>query len=283
MLIPLHPLDPLNPTLPFFAYGIFKPNELAYWLLAPHVINSQECTINGSLFIYDGLPFLNSQRNLSTQVVGKLLYFSPSKKSDAYKQIREHGLQNHYQLKVIQVGTTTANCLVRNLPAGVGRPFMGSEWKGKKDPLFTTALEVVKDLVQTNRVFQNDLKPLFALEAAYLLLWSSIERYVSWRHYLGGIASSEKVLRLAGEQAFITALSKTVSETREIREAADPRKKLILDSHNPRQSLGYYYKIRSNLVHQGKSDEDDHERLLKSTGELLAIFREVLEASFTTT
>ena len=274
-------LIPANPALPFFTYGIFKPGELAHWLLAPHVSKSEPHSIAGELWIYDGLPFLDPQSNSSTSVAGQLLHFSPSTENTAYAQISAHGLQNHYKWSVIQVGTTQANCLVNKLPLGVGRPYMDSEWKGKNDPLFTAAIEVVGDLILKNQMFKKDLKPLFTLEAAYLLLWSSIERYASWRYYLGRKQASYKVRQLADEPVFKTALSNTVRGIRVVREAAEPRNKCTLSATDPNKSLKYYYQIRSNLVHQGKSDNDDHDRLLKSASELLSIFREVLKAAFT--
>ena len=64
-------------------------------------------------------------------------------------------------------------------------------WNGRDDPLFTVALDVVSETFNSNEVFDWDLKPLFRLEMAYLLLWTAIERYTSLRYHLGDRANQK--------------------------------------------------------------------------------------------
>ena len=151
------------------------------------------------------------------------------------------------------------------------------EWNGWKDPLFTVALDVVEETLTSN-AFQWDLKPLFRLQMAYLLLWSSIERYVSLRYHLGDKVM-EKVRQLACEPAFAEGLLQHVKERREVYRADRPGEREVLDPQSPAKALDYYYQVRSNMTHRGKGAVWDHERVMQSLTELLPIVREVLKAA----
>jgi hypothetical protein len=153
------------------------------------------------------------------------------------------------------------------------------EWDGRTDPLFTSALEVIEETLVSSSDFEWDLKPLFRLQMAYLLLWSSIERYVSLRYHLGDNVT-EKVNALADEVAFARALQDNVQTSRTVFRADRPGDKVVLDSSKPRKSLEYYYQIRSNITHRGKAVVRDHELIKDSLSELLRIFRSVLKEAF---
>ena len=53
-----------------------------------------------------------------------------------------------------------------------------------------------------------------------------------------------------------------------------------LDPSNPKESLKYYYQVRSNITHRGKAATRDFATLRDSLTELHAIFRCVLDAAF---
>ncbi len=114
---------------------------------------------------------------------------------------------------------------------------------------------------------------------AYLLLWSSIERYASLRYSLGGEPWS-KVKRIADEPSFAEELGKHVKGIRSVFRTDRPDRSYKLRADDPQKSLEYYYQVRSNLTHRGKAANQDHLRLLHSGNELLAIFRRVLNAAF---
>ena len=134
-------------------------------------------------------------------------------------------------------------------------------------------------LSNTVPITMDDLRPLFRLEAAYMLLWSSMERYASLRYHFRANAT-EKVERIALEPAFRDALHAYVKEGRSVYRADKPKERLDLDPNNPAGSLDYYYQIRHNLVHRGKGAFDDYDRLKVSLQELLAIYRTTLAAAF---
>ena len=101
----------------------------------------------------------------------------------------------HYRWHQAPVEGTPANVLVGRSPEKGSVPCEDGEWNGWDDPLFTAALNVVEETLRS-QTFDWNLKPLFRLQMAYLLLWSSIERYVSLRYHLGDRVT-EKVGQLA--------------------------------------------------------------------------------------
>jgi hypothetical protein len=268
---------PKNPNLPFFAYGVFKPNELAFLQIKDFVEQCSEVVIPGTLRIRDGLPIISLEESHG-QVQGSLIQFSAEAGQDAYRRIADLEPGNQYRWDTVAVGDCEANCLAGLSPLK-GSTWTTDEWSGRNDPLFNEALDVVAETLKNNSQFDYDLKPLFRLEMAYLLLWTCIERYASLRYHLGDKATN-KVNNLAEEPAFRAALLQHVSERRSVQRADKPTHKSVLDAKDPKKAIAYYYQLRSNLVHRGKGVSDDHERLEKSLRELLAIFKETLDAAF---
>ncbi len=268
---------PADIHLPFFAYGVFKPGELAFLRIKDLVHHCQNCAIAASLLIRDGLPIASA--NPSGELQGSLIHFRPGSEEEAYRRIAEiePGAQYRWEVTAIQIGR--ANYLAGRNP-GKGSIIPDKDvWNGREDPLFTVALEVINETFQQNQRFDWNLRPLFHLEMAYLLLWTAIERYASLRYHLGD-KTTKKVMKIANERAFMSALKDHVTEKREVCRADDPTEKIVLDSNSPERALAYYYQIRNNLVHRGKGVPLDHDRFAKSLCELLVIFRETLTAAF---
>lgn len=137
----------------------------------------------------DGLPVVDPTG--PGEVKGALLTFLPERVSDAYDRISAMEPDKHYRWDEAQAGGSAANMLVGRYPKKGSVPCEDADWNGWADPLFTAALEVVLETLMDSLDFNWDLKPLFKLQMAYLLLWSSIERYGSLRYHLG-----DKVLPL---------------------------------------------------------------------------------------
>jgi len=140
-------------------------------------------------------------------------------------------------------------------------------------------LEVVAETLEQNSEFDWDLKSLFQLQMAYLLLWSSIERYVSLRYHLGNNVTG-KIANLAEEDEFSQSLKDVVTESRYVFRADRPTEKETLDSSDPKKSLNYYYQVRSNLTHRGKSAHNDFKIIKSSLEELFKIFVRVKDKAF---
>lgn len=109
---------------------------------------------------------------------------------------------------------------------------------------------------------------------AYLLLWSSIERYCSFV-FGPSLDPGEKIKGLDSDQPFCDAL-KTVSREDKVYDTRDPKVLYKLNSENPSHSRKYYYQIRNNLSHRGKGAWKDGEKVRLSLIELYKVFLDVL-------
>lgn len=272
---------PKHIDLPFFSYGLFRPGQIGYRRLSSFVAeHDPEWCVKGSLLDRDGLPLLAKGHE---DVHGVLVRFRKGTEEEAYNVIASIEPDKLYRWDVADVHkadqTTKANLLFGLKPARGSHPLEDTEWDGRKEPLFTSALEVVEETLALNREFEWDLKPLFRLQMAYLLLWSSIERFASFKYHLGERAT-EKVDHLASEPAFISGLEELVTTPREVFRADDPKTKEVLDPTDAKKSLDYYYQVRSNLVHRGKAAVADHRILVQSLEELSELFRRVLNDEF---
>ena len=175
----------------------------------------------------------------------------------------------------------SANVLVGKKPRKGSVGFQGGEWDGRDDTLFREGLEVIEETLNKNREFYDDLKKLFRLQMAYLLLWSAIERYAALRYHLGrGVR--QKVLHIADESTFKKEVA-TLPDNGGLwvyNKANEPGKKAQFAPTDPKKSLDYYYQIRSNMTHRGKAEYSDFYRVHKALSELLPIFRKMLDDAF---
>jgi hypothetical protein len=268
---------PPNVNHPFFAYGIFKPGQLAFFQLKPFVDRMAVAKIRGSLLIRDGMPILETTSR--REVRGSLLWFADATAAgEAYDRVSKLEPGNHYRWDESKADGLTVNVLLGRTPKKGSEPLEQEEWNGWEDPLFTSALDVVQETLDAQKTPAPDAKPLFRLQMAYLLLWSSIERYVSLRYHLGNDVM-KKINHLADEPAFASGLMKYVTETRQLYRADQPDQRVVLKPECPEKSLLYYYQMRSNITHRGKGFVRDHDKVLNSGNELLTIFREVLRVA----
>lgn len=260
-------------NLPFFAYGIFRQGEIAYFQIIDFVKKAESNkSIKGKLMFRDGLYIID--KNGGVTVEGDLIWFKENKAQLAYDHINGLEPNKHYSWANINLNNQNVNVLYGKSP-GKGSSDC-DEVNSWRDPLFTDAIEVVIEMLNDNKKF-NNFKNLFKIQMAYLLLWSSIERYTSLRYHFGKNVTN-KVNNLATENAFVIALKKHVLERRTVFSTSNPADdKEILSSENPQKSLDYYYQIRSNITHRGKGVHKDFDMVYKSLDELLKIFTDVLE------
>jgi hypothetical protein len=270
------PWLPDDVTLPFFAYGLFKPGQLAYFQIRD-LATSKPATAPGQLRVRDGVPFL-APSVPGWQVQGALVSFAPAAAEEGYALIAAMEPKDLYSWGTITVDNgVSANVLLGRSPEQ-GHPLDWPDWDGWTDPLFKEALDLIERRAEAARK-QKGYEALFTRQMAYMLLWSAIERYLSLRYSLGEDVN-KKIGKLAEEPGFKDALVLHVSGSREVRRATDPREKEKLDPTDPEASVQYYYRVRSNVTHRGKTaPETDGEVLQNALDELLPIFRAVLAAA----
>ena len=106
----------------------------------------------------------------------------------------------------------------------------------------------------------------------YMLLWSIIERFciLSYGHFPIGL----NMFNFAKEESFNVKL-RTITR-KDIAYSSDTLEDKYLDSFSYGDSIAYYYTIRCNIVHKGKTVGDDEMNKLKySLEELYSLFMAV--------
>ena len=284
---------PTNISLPFLAYGIFKPGELSYCSIRDFVEKNEVTKIPGLLQERDGIPLLELHNEYAIE--GYLLHFVAGHQDDAYNAIMDVEPSQVYKWAVIEINKVNANVLVGKdsaLKKGAQHIEHATVWNGKDDPCFKYGLNEVRRVLNDARSGTSGpgnkerYVELFRLQMAYMLLWSIIERFITLKYYLRIAKNVEKVKRdkFAGDQAFQDALRKHVGTDRigsevfsskDVGESAER-----LDPDDPIGSYEYYRLLRNNIVHRGKAFDGDLRRITVSLDELLKIFGDVKDASF---
>jgi hypothetical protein len=91
-----------------------------------------------------------------------------------------------------------------------GNPIDWPNWDGWKDPLFKEALKVIKE-TQQQASEKHGYHQLFRLQMAYLLLWSAIERYLTFRYSAAG-SIEKRIEKLSTEEGFAELVEQYVAK-----------------------------------------------------------------------
>lgn len=274
-----------DPTLPFFAYGIFAPGQISFFQIKNSIRRIENASASGVLRIRDGVPVLDANQKDGV-VDGFRITFTDAAADVAYQAIQDMEPSNQYRW----VTEDETNILVGSRPQRGSSPMVFAaggnlDWSSWRDAAFNDALDVVDENLAMEFVW-DDLRPFYRLQGAHMVLWSSIERYVSLRYGLGrNERVLERIKRLAKEETFEISLRATERaalppKMRRLYRADDPRTVLTFDPNGPpERALEYLYQVRSNVAHRGKAQPLDWDLLHAATAETLRIFREVLQAA----
>ena len=148
---------------------------------------------------------------------------------------------------------------------------------GSNDPIFKEGIKLIKDNLKSEDFSMEE--GFFKLQMNYMLLWSAIDRYCKLKYNMG--SEHENRLELAKEANFIEALRK-IDETGKYRPifSTDDLMRRSFDVSNPKYCINYYYTLRCNIVHRGKTSIRDVHLLKKATDDLLEIFEYILDETF---
>lgn len=262
-LLPDPPIDG-----PLFVYDALKPDELAHPQIAEWVLDSQPAhAMDYALRSRDGFPLLVEA--MRAHVDGFLLYFSDARA--AYKEVGRFEPNAHYRWKPdglqVEAGTkiVVANALLaRNPNAGADLEHLFA-WSSSRDPVFTHGVPVAAAIATpwlVNRSFGIDLGPwqaLYQVQAAYLLIWSAVERFTALR-FGPAISPVKRLGCLAALPDWNVLLLKAKVPTgeRKVVDSRDPGDKIALKEDGS-NAWKYWYQVRSNLSHRGKGAHRDLE------------------------
>lgn len=248
---------------PLFAYGALKPGELAHAQVAEHVSTATVAVLTEhALRSRDGLPLL--VHSPGARVQGALLRFRDPEA--AYATVRQFEPRKHYRWApqgvtvVADDDEVQANTLLARKPqAGADLEHI-EEWSTAKDPVLTEGVPAAAEIAQPwvwRDEHDSPLQGLFHVQAAYLLLWSAVERIAALR-FGSALGPMERIKKLGELQSMPRWL--VAAQVRQSR-------RRVVDSRDPGESVNlrddgsnaweYWYQIRNNLSHRGKGSVRD--------------------------
>lgn len=277
---PKSPLNlPRNRNLPFCAYGIFKPGQLAYSKIKKYVEKSTYCKINYKLLLRDGVPLITpSERLENNQSKAYLIYFKEGCENKAYKIISNTTSNKLYSWKQIKVNDIKVNVLMgKNPEDGINRHSNIRDFDGREDPLFKDALELIENNLKKQNS-KGSIEDFFTLQMNYMLLWSVIERFSTLKYNCKGKGANNT--NFSKEPTFKEGLEKYVKNSGRKVYSSEDLTNHELDVNNPREAIRYYYTLRCNMVHKGKETHSDVYMIYESLVELLQIVKDILDDNF---
>ena len=288
---------PKDLDLPFFAYGFFKPHQIAHSEIEIYMnkIQTEEATVNGYIMHVNGMPVLKLNKRGRTNVLGNIIHFKRRYRKKAYETI---GYSKHiriYKWEEIEINGTKVNTLVSSTPKELGKfhkyernmEYVINEYveDGKSiqdydwrlDPLYDATISQIRFLMNNpNNDKKNEHSQLITTQMLYTSLWTSLDKFLTYKY---GETKRGNVEALSEEDYFVEiledVLSRKYNDTYVF--SAQDLYSYNLDISDPTESALYYYTLRNNVVHSGKMFASDNEMLSDALKELLEIFERILE------
>ena len=284
---------PKNLDLPFFAYGFFKPHQIAHSKIQRYCHKDiKEAYVKGHIKHVNGMPVLNLNRRTDFRVLGYILKFKNRDKERAYKAIGYSKHMNIYKWKVIRINGKPVNTLVSSTPKELNkfysvnqnmeyivdrldyeRKIYNYDWR--LDPLYYETLSYIYYLINDMSEY-DEYRKLIKTQMLYTSLWTVLDRFLTFKY---GNTKRGNVIALSREKYFKgileVVIGKKFNDTRVF--SAEDLDSHKLDINDPEEAALYYYTLRNNVVHSGKMFSSENAMLFQALKELLEIFGRVLE------
>ena len=297
---------------PFFAYGIFKPGQIAFSRIKDYVWKEEPCDVSREMKMRDGVPLIENEE--SQRITrGYVIYFNKEDREDAYKIISETHPFQLYEWDTISVDGIICNVLIgKDMEKGC-HPSLDDndryvdDYDGRNDPYFEKLIHFLRcEMKHENRSeiyrcsscdcscgpdvckfysedcrFYSESHEFYKLQMQYMLLWSGIDRYCSLK-YGAYLDQWELRSKLADDDVFNDSLQ-DCWDKKKIRRKRNVYTTLLVErklNRKPWYAINFYYTIRCNVVHRGKEKRIEESILRESLHELLDIFEGVINNTF---
>lgn len=272
---------PNNINLPFFAYGIFKPGQLAHSKIRNHIYDIKNVEIHYPMKLRDGVPILIDRKSNQTQTQGCIITFRRGQETETYDIIRKTLLRKLYEWKTIKINGNDCNVVFGVNPENgsnyIDDPDERVNFDGKNDPLFSDAIKLIEENLKSNK-FSWNMEPFFQLQMNYMLLWSAIDRFSSLKY--NRPSKNKNNEKFANEKAFKEGIKRYAENYHMPVYSTEDLKIHKFNAEDATETIKYYYTFRCNIVHRGKGMPNDYNMLKTATEELLEIFKEILKNAF---
>lgn len=275
-------------SLPFFAYDVFKPGQIAFSRIKNYIDEEKSKWIEVSypLHMVNGVPYLFQNYNQYYTTQGSLIFFKKNDAYDAYQIISNSKSYKMYKWATIKDRLTNQkiNVLVANKKyVNVDNPENYYSYDKTKDPMIIDVISTIWNNIIPILERPMNISNFLNLQMNYILLWSAIDRYGILRYgktkKKGGNNQFANLRELSEEEFFKKAILKyadlhnnepSVFSNEDFRSFKLDKTKFLC-------CMRYYYAIRCNIVHMGKSSTDDYHGLKNALIELLFIYMYVLK------
>jgi hypothetical protein len=279
---------PKDISKPFFSYGIFRPGEIAFQIISDYVdLNRIENKIiKGSLKLRDGILIFDQKGNDSIQ--GYLLFFKEGAESSAYESIVNVEPGNYYtwnedqskfknQFNILHGRTVDKGIDEEkgfNSP-NIWNHLFDSNWK---DPFIINGFNMLEHYAKESPRLHKQYEELpwedeaifndyLKYQMLYLFLSSILER-IMFLNGGFGINPNKQVTLFSKDKTLHNVFDKLVlnddfpqfkeSFDRKINAANNPTSDASWtyetnSNINYEEAMKYYYQLRSNIIHRGKS------------------------------
>ena len=235
---------PEHVDYPFFAYGFFKSDELAYYKIKRFVDGKPKIAmVKGLLYEKDGLPIITNKNQDGEygfySIEGELISFNNWEK--AYKEICNIEPGQLYCWDIIDVYVDNkerqANILVakdnllskeKEVSGAIKLKHpddqivhdRGIAWRGYRDTLFVKGMEFLETeyfkkpqrlrFIKpcTKEQLERSLHNLFSLQMAYAFLWTIIERHNTIKYRVNSEKIYKKLEAMAQDTFYREAIDK---------------------------------------------------------------------------
>lgn len=285
-LVPTGRLElPSRAELPLFVYGLLAPGQPAHdRVLGPVVGDPMPATMStGALRIRDGLPVLDPEAEGGVQ--GYLLTPLAGHGRALYDAVCAFEPRSQYRWHVAPVlagpGTSPANTLQGRHPERGSTEELFRSWSAAEDPGFSAGMHAVRQagLLQgapapprPGDAGAEMWERFFGLQAAYLLLWSLVDRYTAVAYGPAEEALARAHL-LGNDPAFrACVVDAGVAARAKVADSRDPtRWRRIRDDGSG--AIYSWEAVRTTLGHPGRTATSDFALLRRSLVELHDSFR----------
>ena len=282
------PFLPKDDRLPFFAYGLFKSNQIAHERLRPYVKKVETRILDGCFLAErDGIPLLGSAEQMKiapqnfpiyvTQVRGEVITFKPDDARKAYRSISALEPSNVYSWSTVEINSENVNVLVgKNIFRG-SQALDNDSWDMISHDPFIGELETM-----IGRLLEDDERntSVVELQAAYIMLWTGIERLVALRYSMKKREERDILKHLSENSKIAAIFDETLEKPNSFRglySSTKPRDKVSFISGDTEKCLKYLRLIRHNVVHRGKGGFADSDLTIAALGFAHQIFKKLYQ------
>ena len=212
-----------------------------------------------------------------TQVRGEVITFKPDDAKKAYRSISALEPSNVYSWSTVEINNETVNVLVGKSIFRGSQALDNDSWDMISHDPFIGELETM-----IGRLLEDDERNtnVVELQAAYIMLWTGIERLVALRYSMKK-REERDILKHLSENSKIAAIFNETLEKpnsfRELYSSTKPRDKVSFMCGDTEKCLKYLRLIRHNVVHRGKGGFADSDLTRAALGFAHQIFKKLYQ------